>query len=144
MTIPHSNLYLFLMFRDGLKQVDVFAWAANRFDDPPLRFLGTVDREKLLEELLEAVRIDRIFVTSGEACTPDFAGTAYPRSPRRIVKDLKEKFGKDEEISLKRIGDEKLTDYEESFIPPQGLDVCASTMQFEQGAELAAAWFRNA
>lgn len=141
MTILSDSLRLWLTFYNELKQVGVLT-STNRFDGPPLRIMGMVEGEEKLEDLLDTVSIDCFLVTSGEPSTSSFACTAYTRSPKRIVEDLKKAFAKADEITQKILRGEEITEEEKLFRAPVSLTVCASDIPISEGVENVAAWFR--
>src|ERR1019366_857985 len=131
MTIPNDNLRISLTFLDELKQVEVFA-AINRFG-PQLRIMGVVKGKKQLEDFLDKAGIDHYIICSGEPLTNTFRATAFEHSPKQIADDLEKNFQMADELELKLLNGDTLTDAEQSFAVPMSLTVCSSSVRTREG-----------
>jgi hypothetical protein len=132
MTIPDGGLCLYLTFQGGLQKVDVNAGvpaAANQADGAPLRFMGSVGGAEELESLLDAADVDHLQVTSGDAALGS-ASTAEARSPKSIVKFLKERLAKPGAPTWEAV-------YASSVPTAQGLDRVASWFKKRDGKNRA-------
>jgi hypothetical protein len=142
MTIPKDNLRLFLTFLDELKQVKILAAAAPDHFGSQLYTMGAVEGKAQLLALLETAEIDNYIIVSGDPFTSrNSSVTAYELSPERIVNSLEEMFQRADELDMKILEGEKLTEEERSFRPPTSLHVCSSTLKTDDGLKRIKAWF---
>jgi hypothetical protein len=131
---------MFLTFLDRLDKVKIVAPR-----DPAgleLCIMGIVEGRENLLELLETVAVDNYIVCSGDVLLrPTF--TAYERSPKSIVQDLDKLFQIADEIPLKILRGEQLTEDEETFRPLTSLHVCSSSVSGIEGLTRVHQWFES-
>ena len=77
----------------------------------------------------------------GEPLTNTFRGTAFEHSPKQIADDLEKNFQMADELQLKILNGDTLTDAEQSFTVPMSLTVCSSSVRTGEGLERVRAWF---
>ena len=141
MAIPNDNLRIILIFLDELNQVEVLA-AINRFG-PQLRIMGVVKGKEQLEDFLDKAGIDHYIICSGEPLTNTFRATAFEHSPKQIADDLEKNFQMADELQLKILNGDRLTDAEQSFTVPMSLTICSSSVRTSEGLERVRAWFNT-
>ncbi len=137
--VPNDSLRLFLTFLDELKQVNVLA-ATNTIGSQ-LSTMGAVRGKEELRDLLDATGVDHYIICSGELLTAIF--TAYEKTPKQIVDGLEKEFKRAQELQLKILRGETLTDEERSFTVRPYLHVCSSSVKTDDGLERVRAWFRR-
>ena len=93
-------------------------------------------------DLLDTAAVDNFIVCSGDILfRPNF--TAYERSPKLIVQDLEKLFQMADEIPLKMLRGEQLTEDEMSFTPLMSLHVCSSSVDGVGGLKRVHEWFES-
>jgi hypothetical protein len=137
---PRRDLRMFLTFLDRLNKVKVVA--PRHPAGLELCVMGVVEGRENLLELLETVAVDNYITYSGDLFSnPTF--TANERSPKLLVQDLEKLFQEADEIPLKILRGEQLTEDEESFNAPISLHVCASTVEGIEGLKRVHDWFES-
>jgi hypothetical protein len=139
MMITNDNLRIWLTFPNELNRVEVVA-ATNRSYGQRC-FMGVVEGRERLEDLLDEAGIDHYIVSSGEPLTDGFCATAFERSPKQITDGLEESFNRSDEIPLKILRGNVVSDEERSFTPPKSLHLYSSSFRTDEGANRIAAWF---
>ena len=131
---------MFLTFLDRLNKVKVIA--PRHPAGLELCIMGVVEGKEDLLELLETAAVDNYIVCSGDLFfKPTF--TAYECSPKSIVQDLENLFQRADEIPLKILRGEQLTEDEESFTPLTSLHVCSSSVEGVEGLKRVHEWFES-
>ena len=141
MTIPNTNLRIVLTFVDELKEVEVRA-ATTHFG-LQLRHMGVVNGKKQLVEFLDEAGIDHYMIFSENPLDDTFKVTAFERSPKQIADALEKNFRLADEIQLKILNGDTLSDAEESFTVPMSLTVCSCFVRTDEGQERVRAWFNS-
>lgn len=135
---PKTNLRMFLTFLDGLNKVKVIA--PRHPAGLELCIMGVVEGRDDLLGLLDTAAVDNFIVCSGDILfRPNF--TAYERSPKLIVQDLEKLFQIADEIPLKMLRGEQLTEDEMAFTPLTSLHVCSSSIDGVEGLKRVHEWF---
>lgn len=102
--------------------------------------MGVVEGRDDLLDLLDTAAVDNFIVCSGDILfRPNF--TAYERSPKLIVQDLEKLFQIADEIPLKMLRGEQLTEDEMAFTPLTSLHVCSSSIDGVEGLKRVHEWF---
>lgn len=137
---PQRNLRMFFSFPDRLNRVKVIA--PRHPAGLELCIMGVVKGREDLLELLETVAVNHFIVCSGDLLLrPIFS--AYERSARSIVQDLDRHFQAADEIPLKILRGEQLTEDEKSFTRLTLLHVGSSSVEGVAGLKRVHEWFRS-
>jgi hypothetical protein len=140
MTILNDNLRIILTFIDELKQVQVHA--ATTHSGLQLRNMGVVNGRGQLEDFLDKAGIDHYMIFSENPPDYTFKATAFERSPKQIA-DNEKNFRMADEIQLKRLNGDTLTDAEQSLIVPMSLTVSSASVRADEGQDRVQAWFNT-
>ena len=137
---PQRDLRMFLTFYDRLNKVKVIA--PRHPAGLELCIMGVVEGREKLFDLLRTVDVDHFIICSGDIFfNPKFA--AYERSPKSIVEDLETHFETADEIPLKILRGEQLTEDDKSFTRLTSLHVGSSSVEGVAGVERVHEWFKS-
>jgi len=104
--------------------------------------MGVVKGREDLLDLFETVAVDHFIICSGDILfRPIFK--AYERSPKSIVQDLEKIFEIADEIPLKILRGEQLTEDEKSFTRLASLHVASSSVEGVAGLKRVHEWFES-
>ena len=138
---PKKNLRMFLSFPDGLNKVKVIA--PRHPAGLELCNMGIVEGKENLLDLFETVGVDHFIMPSGGEVFSLPTFTVYEHSSKSIVKDLDKHFQTADEIPLKILRGEQLTEDEESFTRRISLHVGSSSVEGVDGVKRVHEWFES-
>lgn len=138
---PRRDLRMFLTFYDRLNKVKVIA--PRHPAGLELCAMGVVEGREDLLDLLKTADVDHFIICSGDIFfNPKFA--AFERNPKSIVQDLETHFQTADEIPLKILRGEQLTEDDKSFTELTSLHVGSSSVEGVAGLERVHEWFESA
>lgn len=106
--------------------------------------MGVVRGKQQLQSFLEMAGIDHYIVSYGEPFASTFKSSTFEHSPKQIADDLEKAFQVVDELRIKILEGEKLSEGEHSHLTllPKSLAVCSSSVRTDEGIERIRSWFR--
>jgi hypothetical protein len=106
--------------------------------------MGIVRGKEQLESFLEMAGIDRYIISYGEPFVHTFRSTAFEHSPKQIANDLEKGFQTADELRIRILRGETLSEAEHSHLSglPKSWTVCSSSVTTDEGVERIRSWFK--